>query len=97
VVDDRPPTAGRRDGRIEAVARTPVMGFRDDIAIRVRPNSEGGARIDVRSASRYGRHDFGANAARIRSLVEDVEERIGASDGPRQQRPTPARPQPARR
>jgi uncharacterized protein (DUF1499 family) len=97
VVDDRPPTAGRRDGRIEAVARTPVMGFRDDVTIRVRPNGEGGARIDVRSASRYGRHDFGTNAARIRSLLEDIEERISASEGPRQQRPTPARTQPARR
>jgi uncharacterized protein (DUF1499 family) len=97
VVDDRPPTTGRRDGRIEAVARTPVMGFRDDVTIRVRPNGEGGARIDVRSASRFGRHDFGTNAARIRSLLEDVEERISASEGPRQQRPTPARSQPARR
>jgi uncharacterized protein (DUF1499 family) len=96
VVDDRPPTAGRRDGRIEAVARTPVMGFRDDVAIRVRPNGEG-ARIDVRSASRYGRHDFGTNAARIRTLLEDVEQRIGAREEPRPQRPAPARPQPAKR
>jgi uncharacterized protein (DUF1499 family) len=97
VVDDRPPTAGRRDGRIEAVARTPVMGFRDDVTIRVRPNAEGGARIDVRSASRYGRHDFGTNAARIRSLLEDVDDRISTSEGTRQQRPAPARTQPARR
>jgi uncharacterized protein (DUF1499 family) len=97
VVVDRPPTAGRRDGLIEAVARTPIMGFRDDVAIRVRPNGEG-ARIDVRSASRYGRHDFGTNAARIRSLLEDVDDRITASaEGSRQQRPAPARPQPARR
>ena len=37
-----------------------------------------GARIDVRSASRYGRHDFGTNAARIRSLLEDIDDRLTA-------------------
>ena len=62
VVVDRPPQPPRRDGVIEAVARTAIMGFRDDIAVRVRREDDG-ARIDVRSASRYGRHDFGTNAA----------------------------------
>src|SRR5882757_474016 len=37
VVDARPPQAGRREGRIEAVARTPIMGFRDDVVVRIRP------------------------------------------------------------
>ena len=31
VVDARAPQAGRREGHIEAVARTPIMGFRDDV------------------------------------------------------------------
>jgi uncharacterized protein (DUF1499 family) len=99
VVVDRPPTPGRRDGQIEAVARTPILGFRDDVAVRVRPTGDG-SRIDVRSASRYGRHDFGTNAARIRSLLEDVEERIGTRK-PEEERPQPrpqqGRSQPARR
>ena len=30
--------------------------------------------VDVRSASRYGRHDFGTNASRIRSLLEDIDD-----------------------
>lgn len=77
VVDERPPQAGRRDGRIEAVARTPIMGFRDDVVVRVRPDTDG-ARIDVRSASRYGRHDLGTNAARIRSLLEDIDAAVDA-------------------
>ena len=72
VVDTRDPTPAR-EGRIEAVARTPIMGFRDDIVIRVRTAPDG-ARIDVRSASRYGRHDFGTNAARIRSLLDDIDD-----------------------
>jgi uncharacterized protein (DUF1499 family) len=77
IVVDRPPQPPRRDGVIEAVARTAIMGFRDDIAIRVRPDDEG-SKIDVRSASRYGRHDFGTNASRIRSLLEDIDDRLTA-------------------
>ena len=75
VILDRRPQPGRRDGQIEAVARTPIMGFSDDVVVRVRPIADG-VRIDVRSASRYGRHDFGANAARIKSVLEDIEEQV---------------------
>jgi uncharacterized protein (DUF1499 family) len=100
VVVDRPPQPGRRDGQIEAVARTPIMGFRDDVAVRVRADGEG-ARLDVRSASRYGRHDFGTNAARIRSLLGDIDGAVGerAPDKPEQPAPrqAPAKSQPARR
>lgn len=77
VVDARPPQTGRREGRIEAVARTLIMGFRDDVVVRVRATGEG-ARIDVRSASRYGTRDFGTNAQRIRSLLEEIEESASA-------------------
>lgn len=74
VVDARPPQANApRDGLIEAIARTPILGFRDDVAVRVRATQEG-SRIDVRSASRYGRHDLGTNAARVRSLIDEVDE-----------------------
>ncbi len=76
VVDARAPQAGRRDGHIEAVARTAVMGFRDDVVVRVRPDGDG-SRVDVRSSSRHGTFDFGANAARIRSLLDDIDEEIG--------------------
>jgi uncharacterized protein (DUF1499 family) len=75
VVDARAPQVGRREGRIEAVARTAIMGFRDDVVIRVRPIA-GGARLDIRSASRYGRNDFGANAERVLGLIEDIEEAV---------------------
>jgi uncharacterized protein DUF1499 len=69
-----PPLPARRlEGRIEAVARTRVMGFRDDVVIRIKPIT-GGSRLDIRSASRYGQHDFGVNAQRILSLIEDIED-----------------------
>ena len=37
-----------------------------------------GARIDARSASRYGHHDFGTNAARLKGLLEEIEEQVEA-------------------
>jgi uncharacterized protein (DUF1499 family) len=87
VVDARPPAAGRREAVIEAVARTPIMGFRDDVVIRV-STVGAGARVDMRSASRYGLHDFGANAARIRSLLEDIDDVVSSAPEPR---PEPAK------
>lgn len=55
-------------GRIEATATTPWFGFKDDIVIRVAPAANG-SRIDIRSHSRLGKGDLGANAARVRAYV----------------------------
>src|SRR5579859_7085213 len=71
VIDERPPQPPRRIGRIEAVARTPIMGFREDISIRVSPDDED-SRVDIRSASRYFESHLGSNAARVRKLMEDL-------------------------
>jgi uncharacterized protein (DUF1499 family) len=95
VVDARPPQGtAPRDGLIEAIARTPILGFRDDVAVRVRATHEG-ARIDVRSASRYGRHDLGANAARVRALIEDIDDVLATpakGEKPEKQAPAPKAP-----
>lgn len=66
-----------RTGRLEAIDRTLLMGFPDDVTIRIRP-LEAQTRIDIRSASRYGRHDFGANAARIRKFARALQEQLDA-------------------
>jgi uncharacterized protein (DUF1499 family) len=58
-------------GRIEATARSLIMGFTNDVVIQVK-GDDAHAQIDVRSASRYGRHDFGANAKYIRKLFAEV-------------------------
>ena len=50
--------------------------MRDDVVIRLRPSGNR-VTIDVRSASRYGTHDFGSNAQRVRRLLADIEEEIG--------------------
>jgi uncharacterized protein (DUF1499 family) len=94
VVDARPPLSGpSRDGLIEAIARTPILSFRDDVVVRVRPIQDG-ARIDVRSASRYGRHDLGVNAARVRTLIDDVDDMLSVPAA--EKKPPPQKPaQPA--
>ena len=61
-------------GRIEATATTPWFGFKDDVVVRVRPEGSG-SRIDVRSVSRVGKSDVGANAQRIRTYLADVASR----------------------
>lgn len=53
------------EGRIEAYDETRFFGFRDDVVIRITA-TERGSRIDLRSLSRVGQGDLGANAARIR-------------------------------
>ena len=71
VIDERAPQLPRRIGRIEAVARTPIMGFREDVSIRVTPDGED-SRVDIRSSSRYFESDLGSNAARVRKLIDDI-------------------------
>jgi len=88
IIDARAPQPGRREGRIEAVARTPIMGFREDIVVRVRPDGQG-ARLDVRSSSRYGPHDLGGNAQRITRLLEEIDENLGVQE---EKKPIPKRP-----
>jgi hypothetical protein len=88
------PAAAVRDGTIEAIARTPILGFRDDVVVRVRPTGDG-ARIDVRSASRYGRHDLGTNANRVRNLISDIDDVLALPQKPAPApAPAPTKPQP---
>jgi uncharacterized protein (DUF1499 family) len=71
VIDERAPQPPRRVGRIEAVARTPIMGFREDVSIRVSPDGDD-SRVDIRSSSRYFESDLGSNAARVSKLIDDI-------------------------
>jgi hypothetical protein len=72
VVDSSNPTGRTGIGRVEAISYTTLMRLPDDITIRIRPGS-GDTRIDVRSRSRFGQHDFGANAERIKALMAEIE------------------------
>jgi hypothetical protein len=76
-VEEAPGKSGPA-GRIEASETTLVMGFVDDISIRV-TGDENFSRIDLRSQSRYGLHDLGRNAQRVRMLIKDLHLSLDAS------------------
>jgi hypothetical protein len=66
---------------IEAVARTPILGFRDHIVLRIQSGTDG-ITVDMRSASEIGSHDLGENARRIRSFLEDLDVALAPPPNP---------------
>jgi uncharacterized protein (DUF1499 family) len=58
-------------GVIEARATSKLFRFVDDVAIRIRPKN-GGSVVDIRSKSRVGQGDLGANANRIRAIAAEL-------------------------
>jgi len=75
VLGTRMPEDASVYGIVEAVATSAIFRFDDDVIIRVSKDGEG-SRVDVRSASRVGLGDLGANAARVRSFSSELEEKI---------------------
>jgi hypothetical protein len=55
---------------IQAVAVTPLLGFRDDVTVRLSPIGRGQTRLDARSASRIGRGDLAANERHLLDLFD---------------------------
>ena len=79
VVAAEPPVARpTKAGILEATDQTLVIGFLDDIVVRVE-GSANRSRVDVRSASRYGQFDFGQNATRVRRFLIELQARVDAS------------------
>jgi uncharacterized protein (DUF1499 family) len=62
----------RRAGIVESTATTFWFGFKDDVVIRIRA-ANGASLIDLRSVSRVGMSDLGANAARIARFLTEFE------------------------
>ncbi len=59
-------------GTLLARDTSKVFRFVDDVVVRVRPADGGGSVVDVRSKSRVGQGDIGANAARIRRFAANL-------------------------
>jgi len=59
-------------GVIEAVATTRIFRWKDDIVIRL-TETDAGTRVDMRSKSRDGQSDLGANAKRIKKFFDAIE------------------------
>jgi len=66
-------------GVLHAREVSAVFRFVDDVVVRVRPHNGGAqaggaqSQLDLRSRSRVGRSDLGANAARIRAFVREFQ------------------------
>ena len=71
IVEAIRPSGRVGNGHIEAIAHSRLLNLPSDVTVRVRPRADG-ARIDVRSATRLGTRDFGDNADRIRSYLDEV-------------------------
>lgn len=66
-------SASEADGQIEAVATSLLFGFEDEVVIRVQGDGEMTI-VDMRSHSRIGKRDFGANAKRIRRFLSQLKQ-----------------------
>ncbi len=65
----------RDGGEIHAVATTRLLRFKDEVTITI--SREGaGAVVNLRSRSRVGKADLGANARRIRHFQEELAKRL---------------------
>jgi uncharacterized protein (DUF1499 family) len=71
----RPPA---KTAVMEATDHTLLVGFPDDIVVRIE-GTNSLSRVDVRSASRYGKFDFGQNAARLRRFLSELALRVEAT------------------
>lgn len=60
------------DTTLEAVAYSYLLAIPYDVAVRI-IDEQGTTYVDMRSASRYGLHDFGENARRIAAFLSDLD------------------------
>ncbi|MHB0954340.1 MAG: DUF1499 domain-containing protein [Allorhizobium sp.] len=67
-------SADPAEAQIEAIATSFLYGFEDEVAVRVM-KTESGTRVDMRSRSRLGQIDRGANARRIEAFLSDLKAR----------------------
>ena len=74
-------TAPGTEARHAYLARTPVLRFEDDVVVRLRRPSNDETTVDVRSAGRFGSHDFGSNAARINRFFAVFEQLLRSLPG----------------
>ncbi len=58
---------------IQAVVTTKVWGFKDDVTIQIQPAQPSGNFLWIRSASRVGKGDLGANTRHVLDLIQAVD------------------------
>jgi hypothetical protein len=80
ILDEATPVSVDGSARLEAVAMTLLLAARDDVVIRIEPDGDG-ARVDMRSASRYVKHDLGSNASRVRTFMAALDRALAGAVG----------------
>ncbi len=80
LVDQRAASPRTGEAHLDFLDTSRILGFDVDVTVRLRP-LPGQTRIDVRSASRYGRHDFGANAHRIQAFADELQTQLDLGEG----------------
>lgn len=80
-VEPMPTAVGQAQITVNAVASSFVLELPADVAIRVSDEGEA-ALVDMRSASRFGRHDLGDNAARIQRFLAELDQEVAGRIGP---------------
>ena len=68
-------------GTLRAEARTVLWGFTDDVVIRISLDDKGMTRVDLRSSSRVGRGDLGANGRRVARFLHALDARLRPATG----------------
>ncbi len=66
----------REAGEIEAVDTTKILRFKDDVTITVKPGTGENCTVYLRSRSRVGKGDLGANARRIVRFQTELAKRL---------------------
>lgn len=72
---------GAAEIQLEATATSGWFGFKDDVAMRIR-SSNGATEVDIRSTSRVGLSDLGANSTRVYGLMIELEDRADGRRAP---------------
>jgi hypothetical protein len=80
LVEPLPAGDGQSEVTIYAVARSFILDLPADVAIRVRDDGDT-TLVDMRSASRYGRHDLGDDAARIVAFLAELDQELAGQEG----------------
>ncbi|MEL7231217.1 MAG: DUF1499 domain-containing protein [Pseudomonadota bacterium] len=65
---------GRDVIQLEATVTSGWFGFKDDVAVRIKA-VEGATRVDMRSTSRVGLSDIGANSKRVYAFMMEILDR----------------------
>lgn len=68
--------------QFEAVVQTRLLRFEDDVRVSVSPGAEGGSVVNVRSRSRIGKGDLGANTRHVMDFLAAAGALAAPAEGP---------------